>query len=498
MLLKKYTILSVMLAVCGLLNAQQPLVNWCGVSDKSPWLEWYQHHKNAIATDRGVDTSWLYVPVTIQLVGDDDGNGYFPIDYAIRAVCGMNERFVGARIRYYLQPNDAFRYINNSDWYNHQWDGGKDLILENNIPDRLNAYVVENPAGNCGYAWFDAIVLKKDCSGPDNTTWSHEAGHHFSLPHPFLGWENRTWDFSEPAPEKWGNRLVEKLDGSNCDVAGDGFCDTRPDYLSDRWNCNPDKESYVQQHDPNGAAFRSDATLLMGYASDACSSRFTEEQIAAMRANLYDQHASYLQIFEPLPGIPDDAIVELTSPIDSEAVQYNNVPLSWKPVPNATYYKVQVALFSNFSPIIFSTMVHKSTSLLIDKALPVNRKLYWRVTAFNEWEVCGGNNGAQTGIFKTQNFTATNELERVAAINLMPNPISGGQAAHLLVASSDAMDARLHVTDAAGRLCFQQNIRVLSGDNTIEIPTAGLQAGLYLVTFQNEKGAAVKRLVVAE
>ena len=82
----------------------------------------------------------------------------------------------------------------------------------------------------------------------------------------------------------WGEvQAVERVDGVNCDIAGDGFCDTPADYLNYRWNCNNQGLSNVTQTDPLGEKLKSDGSLIMSYSSDVCSYRFSEEQIAAMQ-----------------------------------------------------------------------------------------------------------------------------------------------------------------------------------------------------------------------
>lgn len=481
------------------LKAQQPAGNWCGNTEVSPWMEWYKVHRHEFIQSRSDEM--LYVPVTLQIVGKDDGSNLFAFDKGIQAVCGMNERFAEANIGFYLVPGDPVRYHHNSAWYEHTFPVGAQMIQENNIPDRLNAYVVGDPAGNCGYSWFDAIVLKIGCSSDNNMTWSHEAGHHFSLPHPFSGWENTDWNYAQPAPSTVGdNRLVERMDGSNCENAGDFFCDTPPDYLNDRWQCNNNQQSEQLQHDPNNVAFRSDATLIMGYASDACQSRFTPEQIAAMRANLQSQHASYLQVTELGPGVDDDLHAQLLSPIDSHIVQYNNFELVWNAVPNATVYVVEVFLTPSMSVQnrVFYKTLYNETSISVAQALPNNRTLYWRVRVYNEWDVCNPNNNMQTGIFKTRNISATNELERVVTADLSPNPVSAGLPARLNISSDVTMNAKLHVMDAAGRVCMQQELRIYPGDNQLEIETTSLQAGIYIISVQNEKGMLLKRLAIAE
>jgi len=500
MRIKHYSLIFLLFVSLKTIFAQQPLADrLCGYTGKSSWLEWYQKHRLEIAQERGADTAWLYVPMTLHLVGTDQGTGNYKLEQALRAVCEMNEQFEEARIRFYLMPGDPVRYPNKTAWYDHEFfPGGDEMINENKLPNRLNAFVVADPAGNCGYAWQDAIVIGTNCSGPGNTTWAHEAGHHLSLPHPFRGWEGFDWDYAEPAPEEIDDVLVEKTDGSNCFISGDGFCDTRPDYLNFRWACDANKESFTTQIDPNGEEFRSDATLIMGYSLDVCASRFTEEQIEAMRANLYFEHDEYLQITEPLESVADDAFVELVSPIDTQTAQFNNLTLTWNPVPGATLYNVEVGLAPGFSPKFYNQTFYNTTSVTITSGIPNNRILKWRVRAFSEWDVCHTNTNIQVGVFKTKNLTATNELEEVAVAELSPNPALKGLPAILSVTSDEFFDAVLTVHDAAGRLCLTQDVRLSPGENRLDIATDELSSGFYVVTLRNEKGALVKRLAVAE
>ena len=470
--------------------------NPCGYTGFSPWLDWYHQNKHQITERGGSDTSWLYVPITIHIVGNNSPGSYYPQEQVFRILCQMNEQFAEGRIRYYLHPQEPFVYHNNQSWYEHDWSGGAEMINTTKLPDRVNAYIVNDPAGNCGYAWFDAIVMGKGCSGFGNSTWAHEAGHHLSLPHPFFGWEGFSWNFSLPAPEDIDGYPVERMDTTNCYFSGDRFCDTRPDYLNYRWTCDDQQQSNVQQLDPEGVPFRSDASLIMGYSLDACTSRFTPEQIEAMRANLRTEHVSYLQEDEAGPELINDGQVNLISPVDSQQVQFNSVQLNWEPIPGAKYYAVQVALSPAFSFFLYNKVVSGS-SVTLTSGIPNNRTMFWRVRAFSDWDLCDPDNYV-TGIFKTKNLTATNDLERVAQAELIPNPVAVGLPARLFITADERMNARLRVTNSAGMEVFAEAVQLSTGDNQLDIPTGRLSAGFYLVSLQNEKGAIVKRLIVTE
>ncbi len=153
---KTYLLLLIYICAGFTAAAQQspsgPPANWCGTNSYSPWLNWYHDHKSSFADMRDADTSWYYIPVTIHLVGTTQGFGHYPEAGALRILCDMNEQYESVRFRFYLHPEDPFIYHNNSSWMNHDWDGGAQMINQTRIDDRLNAYIVENPAGNCGYS----------------------------------------------------------------------------------------------------------------------------------------------------------------------------------------------------------------------------------------------------------------------------------------------------------------------------------------------------------
>ena len=456
--------------------------NPCGTFEESKWLDHYFEHKNSYTE---ADTPWLYVPTTMFIVGNDQGGGYFRKKQVFDALCNLNEQYVPARIHYYLHPTQPFIYLDNSEWYEHGWDGGSDMIQSNYISNRLCMFIVSDPAGNCGYSWQDAIVMGKGCSGARNSTWAHEAGHHFSLPHTFRGWEGNNWDWSTPAPAQIGNRQVEKADGSNCAQGGDRFCDTEPDYISNRWSCNANARSFSML-DPDGVEIRADGTLFMSYANDECQNRFSGEQIDAMRANLQSEHSSYLVVSEEGPSI--DQAVNQVYPADSATINAQGEMFTWDAVPNAEYYLIEMSLFSDMRTAVIVSEMVEGTSYELTANLPLNRFLYWRVRPYSQWSFCDLDEDAHIKAFKIQNLSATNELESKATASLSPNPIISGQALQMTVNSTEAFDAQLNVFDVNGRQLQSRPVRLYEGESSVSIQTYGLTAGMYRAVLQNEKG----------
>jgi hypothetical protein len=484
------------ISFCGHSLVAQTKPNYCGTTGKTQWLMDYQKNRAAYADFS--DTSWLYVPVTFHIVGTDNGTGYFPLQRIFKALCHMNSQYAPSRIKCYLDSSMPFNYLNNSDWYEHGWQGGEDLITTNNIPGRVNAYIVDDPAGNCGYAWFDAIVLGKNCSGESNSTWGHELGHHLSLPHPFFGWEGRSQDPNEPAPASLGfGNPVEKVARVNCLDAGDGFCDTEPDYISNRWNCNADGKS-TQFLDPDSVAFRSDGSYIMGYANDGCQSRFMPDQQEAMRQNLRTEHVAYLVADQHGPVLANDAATQLLSPIDSVTVPYNNVTFTWSPLADAQYYVLEVGLFATFNPILSTKVIIDANSYSFTTGLPKNRNLFWRVRAYNDWDVCDDQNNYQVGVFKSVDLSATNELERTLQINLLPNPATAGQDVQVQISAEKSEELVAALFDLNGRQVWSAQWNIYDGDQTLTVPTAQLAGSQYRFTLQNSRGIVSRTISVFE
>ena len=194
-------------------------------AEKSEWLIRYQRNKPSFP--RTFDT--IYVPMTIHLLGDDSGAGYFPLRKVLDDVCALNEDFAPSGIRFYIEGD--IRYINNSDYYVHEEFGpGFDMMEEHNVENTINCYFVENPAGACGYSIYGlGVALGHNCMAATDNTWTHEMGHAFSLPHTFYGWEGINHSFAQPAPEEVDGVQVEFVSGANCEDAADGFCDTPAD-----------------------------------------------------------------------------------------------------------------------------------------------------------------------------------------------------------------------------------------------------------------------------
>lgn len=463
----------------------------CGTADgRIPWLQAYQH--NPTADVRGNDT--LYVPMTLHIVGTNSGTNYYPVQEVLRAFCELNEDFKPSAIQFFIEG--SIRYINNSDYYEHDFDMGYEMMEENNVPNTLNVYFVEYAAGACGYSFYGTgVALAIDCVGPGDNTWAHETGHQLSLPHPFVGWEGYDHDYAQPAPNDIFGSPVEKTDGSNCQFAADGFCDTKPDYLNYRWGCDAASFSNVIQKDPNGVEFQSDGTLYMSYSLDVCSYRFSDEQIAAMRANLIQEKPDHLYNQTPVDPVVMAPLNNII-PMEGDSVPtYKNVLFEWDHVENATHYLLEISTFPDF-PFVLLRYNVEGNSFLCTK-LAKNKNYYWRLKPYNRRHTCPQT--TEIHHFKTGDVLLTSDVHNIEGLDemvLYPNPASTGQPLTIGINATTAFQAKMLITDTNGRAIQTADWQVREGGQQFQLPSEHIQPGIYLLQVFSGEGVASQRFAV--
>lgn len=505
-MLRYYTFALLFLAAAPM-SAQEPLkenLAPCGTLGVSGWLREYRSRPPV--PDLLEDTLW--VAVQPHLLAKDNGTGRISTEKFLNAVCQLNEDFAASNIQFYCKNN--WNLLNETDWHAHSSiPQGIEMMLTNNVPDALNAYFVADPAGNCGYNLpYGGVAIGHGCTNSGDHTWAHEVGHALSLPHPFIGWEGKSYNFNNPTPYSLtydytyfhdtldtqipaplDTALVEYLNGSNCDQAADLICDTKPDYLSNRWECGALNMSIAKQKDPAGAEFYSDGTLFMSYAADHCQNRFSPEEIAVMRATLLTEKANWLA-----PAVLEQAIGE--PPVAIEPVQDQIVPtlgalLRWQPAPHATHYIVQASRLVNFAYKQLDVVT--TDTFVVAGQLTPNLKYFWRVRPFNDWYACAPFTALAT--FMTASLSAASEPD-ADGWRCYPSLLSDGTPLTLEIPDPwRGEDARCKVFDAAGRLVWQSQISLGASRIKMEIPSANWPSGVYRFILTSGRGVKMCSLV---
>lgn len=448
-----------------------------------------------------------YIPVRMVVVGENDGNGYIDPTQLLQSFQLLNEDFASTNIQFYVSDYD---FLDLSSLYDHSTTSiGSSLASNRRESNKINTFVVGTAGGACGYATprTNYLVMDKDCMGRIDRTWAHEMGHVFTLAHTFYGWESveeiSNIELTERAPStlsyRGRNVPVERTDGSNCEDAADGFCDTAPDYLMERWACNIAGEYRDSLTDPDSIRFAVPAQNIMSYASDACVNTFSEEQKTAMITNMSTRSDFSSNSSGEGAVAANGEDMNLLLPEHNVTLPYNNfVELVWNETPNADFYIVQMNRSNNFNGNILFTRVVTDTSVVFDEGLLDNTRYYWRVRPFNAYQV-ESDFGDQVFRFRNGDFPVnTIDAALNAAITIAPNPVAGGQ--DLRIIGQDlglSSNLTYDLIDASGRvLLTRENLPVAAAGFNERIETGTLPAGVYFLRLRMNEKLVTKRVVI--
>lgn len=472
--------------------------NWespCGTPDirKATLLE-YQKNREHIASMRSNDP--IYVKMKIHLVGNDDGDGYYPLRDLMRSFCKLNEDMATAGIKMELDPD--INYIASSRYYIHNFSTGAQMMSQHNVSGMVNCYIVADPAGNCGYysPGRDGVALKKTCLGSGSATWSHELGHFFSLPHTFSGWEGEEpYEYGTVAPDRVGNRnrLVELADSSNCRSAGDGFCDTRADYIGFRWGCTNGGESPGDLMDPDSVSFRAEGANIMSYSLGQCATTFSEDQADAMEFDITRgriNHISNNDIPDPIDFQPED--FEAVEGFDEEPLQYDEATIRWKSIEGADYYLVDITKVLPFATK--PTIEYFTADTFINlEPLEIDFSYDWEVYPFHPGDGCSV--PSDKNRFLATQISSSQDLFADTGLKIFPNPIKTGSQFNVSYQTKNAGSLDWELYDSQGKTVRKKRIEQFSGSQRIEIQSPDAP-GLYLLQLRHGNEVTARKIIV--
>lgn len=456
-----------------------------------------------------------YVGINFHLVGNNDGSSRASVDGVLEALCVLNQRYADQEIQFFIKNLLEMNSTVVNSHSNTQTSQFQMSLRKNANNNGVNIFVCNSvntssvTSGTVlGYysPSYDLIAIRANQMNTTSTTLTHEMGHFLSLPHPFNGWEGveyHTTDNPSGAPYTSSNlppaslngNLVELANGNNCSNAGDYFCDTEPDYnlgFLGGNNCNYSQGAV----DPSGAAINPDESLYMSYFNDNCQNKFSDEQKAAIAADLADFSRNYIKS-TPANTADVTTPVALVSPANNGTTfNFDEVYLDWDDVPGANTYFVQIARNQSFSLLVEETVV--TNSLYTTGSLSANTNYYWRVKAYNEVSVC--NPFSATRKFTTSSFpVSTDKQFDVTTIKLQPNLANEGQVVNLNITTERKIDATIRIINVNGQVMKNvANINFQAGTHVHQIETAGLAPGVYIVNLRTDLGQVNERLVITK
>ena len=531
MMMKK-SILSMAFALgLGFANVAhaQKMSNICGTTEADQDILLQRLVENRDLMEKGllVDNSRgakKYVPVKFHIIGKTDQSGRVSEAKILENLCQMNKDYADQDIVFYLQVDkngEMFNYINNDNAYANQSNSLGISTLNTQykkFPNAINLFLVkeatsQNQLGGVTLGYYspinDWLVIRNDQVNSSSGTISHEVGHHFSLAHPFKGWDQQTC--KDIYPTEWasgkefqvtlltapdGNTPVENSDKSNCDKAGDKICDTPADYnFGFDWNGCTLFTKKIK--DPAGNLVDPEETLFMGYFIGCSKYIFTADQKKAILADYESAKRAKLRP-NYTPNIVDvTASANLLSPATGATSDYfNSVTFDWEDVPGADRYVLEIDKTSSFTnaPIRFI----EKTSMKEVKSLAANTSYYWRVLPFHsETGTCLAV-GAQPKVkFTTAAISSSNDISSVAAWTIAPNPVASGSSIVVDVEAANPFEAVISMVNSVGQkiqtLGKQQFVQ---GATRLEISTKDVPAGVYFVQMQSGKAITNKKVVV--
>lgn len=469
--------------------------------DRVELLEEFLEYKQL----RNSTDSISYVPVFVHIAGESDGTGYTPIERVIGSICKFNLDYADQNIQFYLS---GYQYVPNPLVYNHGNSSGdataQYAMSLYKVPDALNIFIGRSvTSGDQFLAYYtsflDIVYSFKSGVGAGDPTLTHELGHFFSLPHTFFGWEGTNYateSVNGKAPELVGGREVEKeirgQTGENCQIAADGFCDTPPDYSSDRAPC-PQTTSW---RDPDSTLINPDESNFMSYFFDACMSTFSNDQKDAILLDFVSRG------YHILPK-PSPLLVQGTPTLDwpangALAGNPTAVEFRWNAPDSASLYLVKIEKLVVGVPVDEIVRLVSGTSLWV--SLDPNAQYRWSVQAMTRYDLCGNAVSTQA-TFNTADWTVgTTDLALpISGSKVYPNPLSTGDQLVIEVEASSNMEAEIRIFNQLGQVVMPaQNLQLLIGKNRETFQLSNLAAGMYLLEIQTSKEKITHKLMVQE
>ena len=462
-----------------------------------------------------------YIPVWFHMVAKSDGTGRTTLANVADMLCAWNKLYEdnGLEMQFYIK---GYSEINLDALYNGpQSFSGTTRMLTTKKTDAMNIYLTNNAGDGSNpneitLAYYSnrsstsdpeytndwIVCTNSQVSAANAATIAHEAGHFFTLPHTFFGWEGGQYTGAACAPVSvnYNGRivLVEKVARTgptkNCDVAADGFCDTPEDYLFGLgWNgCNYNGLA----KDPDCVAVNPDETNLMSYFL-GCIKIFSTEQKNAMRNNFLN-HAkrAYLRV-STTPPLTVATPVLVSPAAGSTTNFYNNIQLDWNDVPNVIVYQVDISRFSSFSGsrtfLVTTSDININPTSAPGFGLLADATYYWRVRAIVPYKNC---DNLTSSSFKTGTLSAVREISGITHFTVSPNPLSKSQNLSVQMTSEAAFDAKISLYNTVGQVVKTEKRSFAAGFSNQEVSVSNLPNGTYILTIESEKGVLNKRIVI--
>jgi hypothetical protein len=496
-------------------------------------MELRERYPNSLQTRGAV----AYVPVCFHLVAKADGSGRVNESKLLDMIDQWNKTYAAnnLELQFYIK---YLNYVNNDALY----DAPRALSGSNRAfivqkSDAMNIFICGTAddgttPNSTTLAYFinrfssddvpyaaDWVVMRyQEAARENSSTVEHEVGHLFGLPHTFNGFECTPFSPTIAAPcaptavncngrNYAVERAVRTGADANCSTAGDGFCDTEPDYNfgftqgTDWRNTNNPCVYNGIAKDPTCVAVNPDEKNLMGYYI-GCENKFSPLQVAAMRSDYTNNfYRKYLRDGNVAQSTAPVGEAILQNPANNSATEgYTKVDFDWSDVSGAYGYVFEISTFASFTGNVKRFVVYNSNITIDSKNvgsafLTANRNYYWQVRAFGRYVT--GTNFAVSNKFTTGSVNAVTEIKGVEDFTVSPNPVSMAQVVELRLTAEKSFDAVAKWQNLAGQVVKSEKMRFESGLNAQLLDITTLNPGMYILSLESETGVLNKKIFIS-
>jgi hypothetical protein len=238
--------------------------------------------------------------------------------------------------------------------------------------------------------------------------------------------------------------------------------------------------------DLNNDVMKPDSSYYMSYSNDNCMSRFSEQQMTAMRSTVNSPNAprGYLTI-NPYPNFP----VITTYPTKyfpqiTDTVVPNNTLFRWAPINGASLYQLKVF---QFNVNVFDTLVEDTFYHALGNRLRGMRQYSWIVRGINGGTLCTPFSPRDSFSTSTYVFAGINDVLNTRKPQVYPTVLG---AKDLLTMEGLQAGAPILLTlrDPLGRLVWSLQEFNEDEGRLVALPS-DLPYGHYLFTC-NQSGRA--------
>jgi len=516
----KNLLLLIVLLIPYLSNAQQ---SKCGVSKEAGELikQRLMSNRQSFTKQQVIDLvtnrTITYIPVSFHSVSNTAGEGAATEGQIIDFLCGLNGLYLDQDIQFFIYNQINFRTSNAVD-LDCESNASSSAMNGWKVNGTLNITIgrsLNNAVSSWYSPWADYIFLLKQMMTPQAKTEAHEIGHFFTLPHTFYGWEGT--DVSgyngQCVPSSIGSgwsqfnpeAVARTGPNANCNSAGDGFCGTPADYISDRTYC-----PYIMYaYGPNCDTLVPDESNIMSYAMDACVSTFSYDQKAAIAMDVAARNwvsntpGSTVDLATQPPVTP-------VSPVNNGllgSISNPTVRLEWTPTTGATAYHVEVYgtmlppfYLVNYSDVIYEGILWTGpTHLDIPTSSMIAGKRYaWSVTPMSNYSTCASASPYYHFDATTSVTTSIKDLpiEQQMTFEVNSNPITTTDIP-LTIYSAEEIVGSIRVYSMDGREVISANKQQLpQGESLIQLPADNMPNGMYIAVLFTDRGQLQQKIII--